>query len=70
MQLVLPRKIDAASIHHVKSTRLNRHEIQDLDLVHLAIADVDERRNCAAQVEHRVHLHSGFPLTSTAEVLL
>jgi hypothetical protein len=34
--------------------------VEDVDVVELAVADEDKRRNAATQIEQRVKLHSGF----------
>ena len=43
-------------IHDVVRTGLGQQLIEDVDLVHLAVADVDEGRDAAAQVEQRVQV--------------
>ena len=50
-------EIDITAIHHVDRARFDRQPIQDLHVGHLAIADVDECRNGAAQIQQRVQLH-------------
>ncbi len=44
-------KIGEAPIHDVEAAGFGDQEIEYIDLVHLAVADVDERWNIAAQVE-------------------
>ena len=61
--LVNPMKsleIEIAPIHDVERAGLGEQLIEDMDLVHLAIADVEEGRNIAAQVEQRVQLDGGL----------
>src|SRR5665213_2034713 len=53
---VQPLEIEIAPIHDVESARLGHKLIEDIDLVHLAVADVKERGNIAAQIEQRVEL--------------
>src|SRR5699024_1239909 len=45
------RKADEAAIHDVKSTGLRNEQIEDVDLVDLAIADMDKRRDVATQIQ-------------------
>ncbi len=47
-------EIEIAPIHDVKRTGLGDQLIEDMNLVHLAIADVEEGRDIAAQIEQRV----------------
>ena len=42
------RKIGEATIHDVKAPSFGYQDIEHIDLVHLAIADVDEGRDIAA----------------------
>src|ERR1017187_5158773 len=43
-----------ATIHDVESPGLGQQLVEDVDLVHFAIADVDEGGNVAAQIQQRV----------------
>ena len=52
-----PCEVQIAAIHHIEGTRFDGQNIEHIDVAHLAVADVDERRNVAAQVQQRVHLH-------------
>ncbi len=45
---------EKAPIHDVERAGLGQQLIEDVDLMHLAVADVDEGRDVAAQVEQRV----------------
>jgi len=47
-------EIQIAPIHHVKSACLESQHVQHLDLVDLAIGDVDESRDVAAQIQQGV----------------
>jgi len=72
-------KIGEASIHDVKAARLGNQDVEHIHLVHLAVVDVNEGRNIAAQVEQRMHMNalpsnvtvlsasSGSQLSSTYE---
>ena len=57
MQPVQALEIDVAAIHDVERARFRNQLIQDVHVVQLAVADVDEARDIAAQIEQRVHLH-------------
>jgi len=48
--------IQVAAIHDVKRPGFDRHEVQHVDIVHLAVADVDKRSDCASQVQQLVQL--------------
>src|SRR5207244_12986022 len=58
VQLIKPLEVDVASVHDVESTRLGQQQVQNVDVVQFAIADVDERRDVATQVQERVLLDS------------
>src|ERR1017187_1172035 len=47
-------EVQEATIHDVESTGLGQQLVEDVDLVHFAIADVDEGGNVAAQIQQRV----------------
>jgi hypothetical protein len=53
-------EVDISSIHDVEGTGLGHEMVEDVDVVKLAVADEDKRRNAATQIEQRVELHSGF----------
>ena len=54
VKAVQAREVEEAPIHDVEGARLGQQLIEDVDLVHLAVADVDEGRDVAAQIEQRV----------------
>src|SRR5213594_3338428 len=58
VQLIKPLEVDVASVHDVESTRLGQQQVQNVDVVQFAIADVDERRDVTTQVQERVQLDS------------
>gem|GEM_PF-1961376 len=60
MHLVKPGKVQITPIHHLERPRLDRQDVQHLDVVHFAVADVDKGRNCSAQVQQGVQFDSGF----------
>ncbi len=57
MQAIQPLEIDVAAIHDVEGAGLRYQQVEDIDIVQLAVGDVDEARNAAAQIQQRVHLH-------------
>ena len=56
MHLKQASKVQVASVHDVERSWLQNQEVQHIDLVHLAIADVDEGRNRASEVQQGVQL--------------
>jgi len=57
IQRVEPLEVEVASIHDVEGARLDNKQIQDVDIVQLAIGDVNEGGDRAAQIEQRVQFH-------------
>ncbi len=53
-------KIGEAPIHDVKATSFGYQDVEHIDLVHLAVADMNEGWNVAAQVKQRMHLNGGL----------
>jgi hypothetical protein len=49
-------KVDLAAVHHIKRTWLQDQDVQHIDLVHLAVADVVEGVNRAPEVQQGVQL--------------
>src|SRR5229473_891729 len=47
-------EVEEATIHDVEGPGLGQQLVEDVDLVHFAIADVDEGGNVAAQIQQRV----------------
>ena len=56
VQSIEPIEVDVASVHDVESAGLGQQQVQDVDVVQFAVADVEERRDIAAQVQQRVQL--------------
>ena len=56
MQHMEPGEIDIAPIHNVDRARLREQQVERVNIVQLAVRNVDEARNIAAQVQQRVHL--------------
>ena len=57
MQHIKAGKVDVATIHGVDGSGFRQEHIEGMNVVQLAIRDVDKTRNVAPQVEQRVHLH-------------
>jgi len=53
-------EVGEAAIHDVEAAGFGYQNVEHIDLVHLAVADVDEGWNVAAQVEQRMHLDGSF----------
>jgi hypothetical protein len=58
MHLKQASKLDVASVLDVECTSFQNQDIQNINLVHLAIADVEEGRNRASEVQQGVQ-HDG-----------
>ena len=63
MQCIEALEVQVSAIHHVEGTRLGHKQVEDVDIVELAIADMDEGGNGAAQIEQRVQFHRRLGLT-------
>jgi hypothetical protein len=48
VQAIQSREVDVAAIHDVEGTGLRNQPVEDIDVVQLAVADVDKRRDIAA----------------------
>ena len=59
-------EIGEAPIHDVEAAGFWNQDVEHIYLVHLAVADVNEGWNIAAQVEQRMHLDGGFGLTKVS----
>ena len=60
MQGLKALEIQVAAIHHVEGSSLEAKQVQHLDIVQLAIADVDEGGDRAPQIQQCVQLDGGF----------
>ena len=56
MHLKQASKVQVASVHHIERPWLQDQDVQHIDLVHLAVADVDEGGNRAPEVQQCVQL--------------
>ena len=57
MQCIESLEVQVPAIHHVEGPRLGHEQIEDVDIVELAIADMDEGGNSSPQIEQRVQFH-------------
>src|ERR1039458_8220060 len=57
IQRVEPLEVQVTPIHDVEGTGLDEQKVQYIDVVHLAVRDVDESGNRSPQIEQRVQLH-------------
>jgi hypothetical protein len=60
MQPAQAAKVDIPSIHDVDGTSLGYQHVKRVNIVQLAVRDMDKARNVAAQIEQCVHLHRRF----------
>jgi hypothetical protein len=58
MHLKQASKVQVAPVHDVERAGLQNQDVQHIDLVHLAVADVDEGGNGASQIQQGVQLDS------------
>ncbi len=56
-------EVDVPTVHDVESTRFGNQFVEDVDLVPLAIADPNKRRDIASQIEQGVQLDRCFGRT-------
>ena len=54
VQSMQPFEVDIASVHDVEGAGLGYQQVEHIDVVQLAVADVQKRRDVAAQVQKRV----------------
>jgi hypothetical protein len=51
---VQPHEVQIPSVHDVETARLDKKNVEHVDIVQFAIADGNERWNRAAQVQQRM----------------
>ncbi len=51
MQGEKPFEVHIGPIHNIEGTRLRRQDIENIDVVQLAIGDMDKSRDIAAQIQ-------------------
>src|SRR5271169_3528182 len=57
IERIEPLEVQVTPIHDVEGASLDEQQVQHIDVVHLAVGDVDEGGNRSPQVEQRVQLH-------------
>ena len=60
IQRVEPLEVQVTPIHDVEGTGLDEQKVQYIDVVHLAVRDMDECGDRSPQIEQRVQLHGRF----------
>ena len=60
MQHGQPSEVQIVSIHDVDRPGLQQQDVEHIDVAQLAVGEVDEAGNFAAQVQQRMHLHCGL----------
>jgi hypothetical protein len=50
-------EIDIAAIHDIDGARLRVQHIEDVDIGHFAVRNMQEARDISAQIQQRMHLH-------------
>ena len=63
MEAIEALEIEEATIHDVESSGLRQQLVKNVDLVHLAITDVNEGGDVATQIEQRMQLDGCFGRT-------
>ena len=58
-------EIDIAPIHHVEGTRFGDQQIEDVDIVKSAFADMYERRDVSPQIQQDMQLGRELGVTGT-----
>jgi hypothetical protein len=60
VQRIQAGEVDIPAIHHVDRAGFGDQHVKRMNIMQLAVRDMDEAWNIAAQIEQRVHLHGGF----------
>src|ERR1700674_1475778 len=58
-------EIHVAAIHDVECPGLRQNLVEDIDVVHFAAGNADERGDVAVQIQQCVHLDCGFVLSES-----
>jgi hypothetical protein len=53
-------EVDIPAIHHADRAGFREQHVKRVNIVQLAVRDVNETRDIAAQIEQRMHLHGGL----------
>ena len=57
IERIEPLEVQVTPIHDVEGTGLDKQQVQHIDVVHLAVGDVDEGGDRSPEIEQRVQLH-------------
>ena len=60
MQCEQPFEVEVGPVHDVNRRRFGNQPVERVDVVQLAVGNMDEAGDAAAQIEKRVHLHGGL----------
>jgi hypothetical protein len=60
MQHKQAHEVDVGAVHDVDGARLRHQQIEGVNVMQLAVRDMDEAWNIAAQIEQRVHFTADF----------
>lgn len=60
MQGIKPREVHIAAIHHIHRPGFGNQHVERMHVVQLAVRDMNEAGNIAAQIQQRVHLYRRF----------
>jgi len=55
-----PPEVEVGAVHHIDGARLGPHPVEHVDVVHLAVGNMNEFRDIPAQVQQGVHLDCGL----------
>ena len=55
-----PLEIEVGPIHHANRRRLRNQQVEHVDIVRLAVGNMDETWSIATQIQQRAHLHGSF----------
>ena len=53
--------VDVGRVHDVEGARLRNQHVEYVDIVQLALGNMDKRRDIATQIQKRVQLDPGLP---------
>lgn len=60
MHLVESGEIQVAAVHQIERSRLEEYTVKNVDLVHLAVIDVDKREDLPSQIQQIMRLDGGL----------
>src|SRR6516164_378532 len=61
-----PLEIDVAAVHDIEGAGFQQQLVENIDVMHLAVADEDEGGDIAAQIEQRMELDGSLAGAETA----